>query len=174
MRKNTKILIVRRLIFAFIILITHILQNSRGFVPNIFGARAFLLIPLVVCIAMFEKELAGAGLGLFAGALWDTVSGIGDGYDAFFLMMLGAVCGFLLNVIMRNHLLTALILVLVSCLLYSGTYVVFFVLSEGVDSVGYLFLRYYLPSCAYTTLFTPIYYLLVRVVMRRTALDDEI
>lgn len=174
MRKNTKILIVRRLVFAVIILITHILQNSRGFVPSIFGARAFLLIPLVVIIAMFEKELAGAALGLFAGALWDTVSGIGDGYNTLFLMLLGATCGFLLNVLMRNHLLTAIILVFFSCLLYSGTYVVFFVVSQGVDSVGYLFLRYYLPSCVYTTLFTPIYYLLVRAVMRRTVLEDEI
>lgn len=173
MRKNTKILLVRRLIFAAIILITHILQNSRGFVPSIFGARAFLLIPLVVCIAMFEKELAGALLGLFAGALWDTVSGVGDGYDTLFLMLIGAACGFLINVLMRNHLLTAIILSLFSCLAYAGTYLVFFVIAEGVDSSGYLFLRYYLPSCIYTTLFTPVFYLSVRGIMRRTATQDE-
>lgn len=174
MRRNTKLLIARRIIFALVILMTHILQNSSGLVPTVFGARAFLLIPLVVCIAMFEKELAGALLGLFAGALWDSVSGTGDGYYAFFFMAVGAVCGFLINVLMRNHLLTAIILCALTSLAFSGSYLIFFIIAQGVDSGGYLFLRYYLPSCVYTVLFVPLCYLFVRAVMRRTAVEDEI
>lgn len=174
MRRNTKLLIARRLIFALVILLTHILQNSTGLVPTVFGARAFLLIPLSVCIAMFEKELAGALLGLFAGALWDSVSGTADGYYTFFFMLVGAVCGFLINVLMRNHLLTALILCALTSLAFSAAYVLFFVIAGGVDSGGYLFLRYYLPSCLYTELFVPLFYLLVREIMRRTATEDEI
>lgn len=174
MRKNTKILLIRRLIFALLILITHIFQNSRGFVPTIFGARAFLLIPVVVCIAMFEREMTGAMLGLFAGALWDSVSGVGDGYDTLFLMLIGAICGFLINVLMRNHLLTAIILNSCCCLAFAGAYCVFFIMAQGVDSAGCLFLRYYLPSCVYTIMFTPFYYLLVRAIMRRTVVQDEI
>ena len=173
MRRNTKLLIVRRLIFALVILITHVLQNSSGLVPTVFGARAFLIIPLVVCIAMFERELAGALLGLFAGALWDGVSGTGDGYYALFFMAVGAICGFLINVLMRNHLLTAIILCAFSALAFSGMYTVFFITAQGVDSGGYLFLRYYLPSCVYTLLFVPLYYLFVREIMRRTAVEDE-
>lgn len=174
MRKNTKILLIRRVVFAVAILLTHILQNSRGFVPTVFGARAFLLIPLVACIAMFEKEIAGALFGAFAGALWDTVSGVGDGYYTLFFMLLGAVCGYLINVLMRNHILTAMIICAVSSLVFAGTYIFFFIIAEGMDSSGYLFLRYYLPSCLYTTLLTPVYYLFVREVMRRTVIQDEI
>lgn len=171
MRKSTKTLILRRFLFALIILLAHILQNSRGVFPSIFGIHANLLLPLTVCIGMFEREVAGAFLGLFAGVLWDTVSGLGDGYNALFLMLASALCGLLITLVMRNNLMTALLLSAGTCLVYAILYVVFFVLAEGVDSSGYLLLRYYLPNALYSFIFTPIWYLLVRSVMRKTKLD---
>lgn len=171
MRKTTKILIIRRFLFVLIILFAHVLQNSKGIFPSVFGIHANLLIPLCVCIGMFEREIAGAALGLFAGVLWDTVSGLGDGYNALFLMIVGALCGLLINILMRNNLMTALLLSAAACILYSLLYSVFFLLAEGVDSVGYLLLRYYLPGSLYSFVFTPAWYLLVRLVMRKTKLD---
>lgn len=171
MRRTTKLLIIRRFLFVFIILAAHLLQNTRGVFPSIFGVHANLLIPLVVCIGMFEREIWGAVLGLFAGVLWDAVSGLGDGYNALFLMIIGALCGLLINLLMRNNLKTALLLSISACILYSLLYVIFFVLAQGVDSVGYLLLRYYLPNALYSFVFTPIWYLIVRSVMRKTKLD---
>lgn len=173
MRRRTKILTVRRAALALIILSVHILQNTNGFFPEIFGARAFLLIPLVVSIGMFEREVAGAVFGLFAGALWDGVSGLGDGYNTLFLMLTGAVCGLLINVLMRNHLLTALILSAAANLIYASFYVLFFVTARGLDSSGYLFLTFYLPSAVYSFLFTPLFYVAVRAIMKRTAVTQE-
>ena len=60
MRNNTKLIIFRRTVFVILILITNILQNTRGWFPEIFSARAFLLIPLIVCLGMFEREVVGA------------------------------------------------------------------------------------------------------------------
>ena len=173
MRKNTKILIIRRTIFVLLILLTNIFQNTNRFFPEILGVRAFLLIPLVVCISMFEREMAGAVLGLFAGALWDVFSGLGDGYNTLFLMLVGAVCGLLINVLMRNHMLTALILSGASCLIYALLYILFFVVARGLDSPGYLLARYYLPSCLYSVVFTPLYYLIVRAVMKKMTVTEE-
>ncbi|MEG1551899.1 MAG: rod shape-determining protein MreD, partial [Oscillospiraceae bacterium] len=101
MRKSTKTIIARRFIFIILFLIGNILQNTQGFFPEIFGIRAYFLISLTVCVGMFEREIAGAVFGLFAGALWDGVSGMGDGYNALFLMIIGALCGLLINLLMR-------------------------------------------------------------------------
>lgn len=91
MRRSTKILFVRRTVFVLLILAVHILQNTRGLFPEIFGVKANLLIPLVICIGMFEREIAGAVLGMLAGILWDSVSPMGDGYQCTFAYACG--CG---------------------------------------------------------------------------------
>ena len=96
MRRSTKILFVRRTVFVLLILAVHILQNTRGLFPEIFGVKANLLIPLVICIGMFEREIAGAVLGMLAGILWDSVSPMGDGYNALLLMLAGAAADLLM------------------------------------------------------------------------------
>ena len=165
MRRSTKILFVRRTVFVLLILAVHILQNTRGLFPEIFGVKANLLIPLVICIGMFEREIAGAVLGMLAGILWDSVSPMGDGYNAL------AAAGLLIDYLMRNNLMTALLLSGFACLIYSVFYVVFFLLANGVDSTGYLLIRYYIPAAVYSFLFTPLWYIIVRAVMRRTKIN---
>ena len=159
MRRSTKILFVRRTVFVLLILAVHILQNTRGLFPEIFGVKANLLIPLVICIGMFEREIAGAVLGMLAG------------YNALLLMLAGAAAGLLIDYLMRNNLMTALLLSGFACLIYSVFYVVFFLLANGVDSTGYLLIRYYIPAAVYSFLFTPLWYIIVRAVMRRTKIN---
>lgn len=168
MRKQQKILLARRGIFVLLLVLAHLVQNTPGWVPSFFGIRAYFLLTFTVCLGLFEREIAGAMFGLFAGVLWDTVSPLGDGYHAFLLLLIGAACGILINTMMRNNLLTACLLNTAAHLLYAVLYTVFFVLAEGIDSAGWLFLRYYLPSALLSVLFTPIIYLLVRFIMRRT------
>ena len=165
---NRKKLITRRLCLALILLLLSVLQNTDGFFPQIFGVRALLLIPAVVCMSMYERDIYGMLLGLFAGALWDTVSPLGDGYHAFLFLLVGAACGVLINTVMRNNLVTAFLLNTAAHLMYAALYAVLFVSEQGIDGAGWLFLRYFLPSALVSVLFTPIVYLLVRFVMRRT------
>ena len=95
---------------------------------------------------------------------------MGDGFNALFLMLVGAACGILINTLMRNNLFTALLLGGCAHLLYVCLYTVLFVVAEGVGSAGWLFVRFYLPSVLYSLVFLPLFYLLVRAVMRRTRL----
>ncbi|MGN0572228.1 MAG: rod shape-determining protein MreD [Candidatus Fimenecus sp.] len=168
MRKQQKILLVRRSIFVLFILLAHLVQNTPGWFPSFFGIRVYFLLTFTVCLGLFEREIAGALFGLLAGVLWDTVAPLGDGYHALLFLLIGAVCGILINTVMRNNLITALLLNLGAHLLYAALYTVLFVLAEGIDGAGWLFVRYYLPAALLSVLFTPIVYLLVRFVMRRT------
>lgn len=170
MRRQTKILLARRGIFALLILAAYLVQSAVDGTLEFFGVRAWFLLTFTVCLGLFERETAGAAFGLFAGALWDFVSPSGDGFHAFLFMAIGAACGILINTVMRNNLVTALLLNGIAHLLYISLYIVFFVLAEGVDSAGWLFVRFYLPSAVFSVLLTPVIYLLVRAVMNRTKL----
>ena len=167
MRRSTKILFVRRTVFVLLILAVHILQNTRGLFPEIFGVKANLLIPLVICIGMFEREIAGAVLGMLAGILWDSVSPMGDGYNALLLMLAGAAAGLLIDYLMRNNLVTALIFTFVFTLLLNSLYCLFFYVFDGIEITFVFYLKYYVFSAVYTTLFTPIFYLIVRLTVKK-------
>ena len=158
-----KKLIMRRGSLALILLVLSVLQNTEGFFPQIFGVRALLLIPAVICIAMFERDMAGMLFGLFAGALWDMHAS-GASFNALYLLTVGFVCGTLINTMMRNNIITALILSMVFIPVYVTGYWFFHYIVGGLDMAGFMFLRYYLPSIAYTVLFLPVMFILVRSI----------
>lgn len=167
MNVQKKIKAKRYLIYALVLLLAHIFQNTLRIFPEIGSVRPILLISAAVCIAMFEGEVVGALAGLAAGALWDTVTDASDGYNAMYLMIACAVCGTLLRIFLRNNIVTYIIMNTVITLFYSMTYVLVFVIVRGIDGAGYLYLRYYLPMALYSLLLTPLWYMLIRAVNRK-------
>ena len=161
-----KNLIFRRISLALIILLVSVLQNTHGYFPQIFGIRALLLIPTVVCVAMYERDIWGLIFGVFAGALWDVFAS-GASFNALFLMTAGFLCGTLINTIMRNNVVTASILTFILSAIYNIFYWLFNFVFAGLDSSVFMFLRYYLPSIAYTTVFTPIIFIIIRAVEKK-------
>ena len=64
-----KVLYERRVLFAVLIIVFAMLQNTPHLLPSIFGAHALILIPLAVCLGMFEKAVVAAVFGMFAGIM---------------------------------------------------------------------------------------------------------
>ena len=169
MTQQTKIKLKRYGIFTLIILCAHLLQNSLMIFPKIAGIRPILLISVAVCIAMFEGEVIGAVAGLFAGALWDTVTVTADGYNAFYLAVACAICGFLLRVFMRNNIITYIMMNSAVTLLYCASYVLFFIAARGIDGSGEIFVRYYFPMAIYSLVLMPLWYVIIRAVSTKFA-----
>lgn len=161
-----KNLIFRRLSLALILLLISVLQNTDGFFPQVFGIRALLLIPAVVCIAMFERDTFGMIFGIFAGALWDVFAS-GASFNALFLLTAGFLCGTLINTIMRNNIVTASILTFIFSAIYNIVYWLFNFVFAQLDSAFFMLWRYYLPSIAYTTVFVPIIFIIIRNVEKK-------
>ncbi len=161
-----KNLIFRRLSLALILLLISVLQNTDGFFPQVFGIRALLLIPAVVCIAMFERDTFGMIFGIFAGALWDVFAS-GASFNALFLLTAGFICGTLINTIMRNNIFTASILTFIFSAIYNIVYWLFNFVFAQLDSAFFMLWRYYLPGIAYTTVFVPIIFIIVRAVEKK-------
>lgn len=167
MNSVNKMKLKKYAVYALILLSAHIFQNSLRIFPDIFGVRPALLISAAVCIAMYEGEIAGAAAGLFAGALWDTVTGAADGYNALFLAVSCAFCGVVLRIFLRNNILTYIWVNSIVTVLYFASYVLFFITSRGIDGGLSIFFKYYLPMAVYSLILTPFWYLIIRRVNRK-------
>lgn len=163
---------VRYAIYAALIIVAAVLQNSLNVIPEIFGARAFLLLPLCVSIAMFEREIASAIFGVAAGVLWDVSSGQ-DGFNALVLLIIGAVCSLLVSHFMRRNVLAATVLGAGAVVSYNIIYVLVNLVAQGAgNSVKQLF-TFYLLSGIYTIVFVPVAYLLISYIHENHKTADE-
>jgi rod shape-determining protein MreD len=169
---NNKPKIKRRIIFVVAIIITAIIQNTGSRVNAVFDAHAFLLIPLLISISMFEREIVSALLGALAGLLWDLSAGV-DGYNVLVFMLLCAVCSILINRLMQNNIITAVVLGLSSIAVYIALYIMIYIVLDGGGYPLSQILRFYLPSFIFTSLFIPVYYFLVRVVFESNRTVEE-
>lgn len=169
MTVQTKTKVKRYALYGVIILLAHILQNILTILPEIASVRPVLLISVVVCISMFEGEVVGAVAGLFAGALWDTLTVVADGYNAFYLMAACAFCGIMLRIFMRNNIITFIMMNTGITLFYFLTYVLFFITARGIEGGADMLLRYYFPMGLYSLVFTPVVYAIIRGVSRKFA-----
>lgn len=162
--KENKEEIKRRAVFALLIVLTAVLQNTKGLFPKIGGTGAMLLIPLTVCIAMFENDVGGMLLGLLSGVIWDFYSVRVDGFYAIILVSAGYACAFLIARYMRNNFVTATVYTFTVSLICSVLYWLFFVLPLGTPGAGKIFTTQYLIGVLYTTALTPLYYFFVRMI----------
>ena len=165
-----KRLIIRRVIFAVLLIFCAVIQNTPGLLPEPFGAHQLAVTVMVVCIAMFERETAGMLLGLLAEAFFKhlenlVVTGGTQGINAILLTVVGLVCGMLVNNMIRNNIVTALIFSALALLVHTFVYWIVFVAAAGVHG-GRLLLTFCLPSVLYTVIFTPLWFLITRGISR--------
>lgn len=165
--KKKKVLYETRALFGALIIIFALLQNTPHLMPSILGSHALILIPLVVCIGMFEKAVVAALFGTFAGVLWDITVAKGDGYNAMVLMLLATAASVLISYLMRNNISTALLLSLSAIVIYMLLHWFIFVVCSGAKG-GFITLgTFYLPSAIYTAVFAPLIYIMLRAILRK-------
>lgn len=159
--------IKRRILLAVMIIVTFILQTTGGFFPAPFGIHACLLVPATVCIAMFEREFSGLFFGLAAGMMLETVSPDSVCFYSVMFTLIGFTSGMLITYLMRNNLVTATIFTFAFTLILNSLYCLFFYAFDGIGITLGFYIRYYFISAIYTTIFTPIFYLLVRLSVKK-------
>ncbi|HIT53630.1 MAG TPA: rod shape-determining protein MreD [Candidatus Fimivicinus intestinavium] len=167
LKKEKKQVYLRWAITALVILLVSLVQNTGGLLPKIYGVSAMPLIPLTVCIAMLERETAGACFGMFAGMLWDAVTVRGDGFHAVVLLLTGCACGLLLHYLMRMNFVTALLLAACAALLHNVLYWLVFLAIPGYAGAWGALARFYLPASLYSLLFLPVFFFPLRALSRR-------
>ncbi len=158
-----KRLIIRRTVYALLLIVAAVIQNTPGLLPEPFGLHQLGVTAMVVCIAMFERETAGMLFGLLAGVVLDVTGGT-QGINAIILTIFGFVCGLLVNNIFRNNIFTSLIFSVIALL--TQVFVHWAVSAAGTQGAGRLILSFCLPSVVYTAIFTPLWFLIIRAIQR--------
>ena len=163
----------RRFSLAAFILLLSVLQNTPGLFPTFFGSKAYLLVPAVVSIALYEKDMGGIFFGLFAGALWDIYTPGGD-LHAIFLVITGFAAGSLLNNLMRANILTNTILSAAATATFvTADWLRRYILG-GLDSAAAFLLRYYLPSFIFTLALSPAVFAVVFFIEQAFTKDTSV
>lgn len=159
--------VFRYLILALIAAGAAILQNAFSVSFQIGGARAFIAVPVVVAVGMFEDEGVSAFIGLFTGMLVDMVSGGQMGYNAIVLALVGLGCSLLVSHVMRSTIVTNLIFCGTAIVLYVFFYWLFFIVFKGVPEARHTLFTVFLPSAVYTFVFSPFIYSAIRLVRKK-------
>lgn len=154
-------------IYCLFILIAELLQNVSGIIPEIFGARCFLIIPTVMILTSGEGELSASLLGLFAGALWDISSATHMGFNCIFFALTCFIASALVNNIIRNTFITNIIICSTVAVLYSLVYWLCFIVIKGTGGEAYTLFAFYLPSVIYTVAASAIAYFIFKPIKAR-------
>lgn len=152
-----------RLCVLLLLAVTALLRSGGlPFFGSIGGA--FLVVPLLICLSLFETELASVLFGLAAGALWDYSSALPDGWMTLFCGVAGFLCAVSVRFFIRRKLTSALVgsalFLAVVSLLFS------FSASQGLADANILFLYYYLPCAVCAMCFVPIDFYIVKRLYR--------
>ncbi len=141
-------------------LLLYLLQQVPGLFPEISHSLPVLLIPAVVTVAFFEKEVPAMVCGLFCGLLMDFGSGSFLGAKALEIAIGGYCVSFLASEFLKTNLLSAVVSTLALGGILSFLQWIFTAFFPGSSESGYLLLYHLLPRTLYTAVFAvPLYYL---------------
>lgn len=157
---------LRWVAYGLLLLAVSLLQAAPGMFPRFGGAHPLPLISAVVCIAMFEGPLFGAATGVCSGLLWALYMDRLFGFDALLLMIVGCICGLLVQVLLRNNWLTSILLNGAVLTVYAladwiARYVLFF-----KTDVFYALWAIILPDAIYTFVISPLVYVVCYYIAR--------
>ena len=157
---------IRRLIFMIFTVFAFIIQCI--ILPRVIPSMpVYLLLPLLISISMYEREFTGLFFGLFAGALWDLASPLSDGFLALVFAVCAYAIGLLSRYILRNTLLSQIVLTVVLSAVYSVFMLIHTGLSSGTEFLRELTLGMYLPALILTVLAgIPIYFAIRKISIK--------
>lgn len=155
---------IKRFILGFIIVLSAVLQNTPGVMPQMFSANAMLLIPVVVSIAMFESEVVSLVFGLVAGFLWDATASEGHFYHSIVLCIAAFFISMLVRRRVRNTLFGSMVMTFALTFIHNTFYWVLFVFIPHSQGSGGVYFSFYFLSCVYTVIVGVIVYLIIRPI----------
>lgn len=161
--KEQRFVFYRNALAFAVVAAAALLQNSF-WLPEVNGARALLLLPVVCVTAMFFSVPVSLAAGIFAGGIWDLASASPDGYLAIYLGFTGLACAVLVNRYMRRNLRTAWLFCFVFTALFSVIRMLVYASYFDFQGIPSLFFRFFLPSFIYTFLLSPLIYGLLKKI----------
>lgn len=148
-----KFKLLRYIAYTLEIIVFYVLEQTPRFVPEVFGAKPLLLLPIIIMIALFEGERVALGFGILVGVLLDISFSWNLGFYAITIPILGYILGLISRNVIKNTFPTAILVSAASIFLVYTLHFLFYYIFSGFHYALYAYLFHYLPAIFYT-LFT--------------------
>ena len=165
--------IIRYLAYTLEIWVLFILQETPGLMFRLWGERPSLLFLSVIAIAQFENEIPAMAFGVLGGLLVDYGMGSVMGMHALILAVLCYVISSFSRNLLRNNILTAFLVSIVSLLIVFLCEWVFGYVLVYWEHRLYALLRHYLPRYGATVILTPLTYFFNRAFFLRLRSSED-
>lgn len=156
--------LIRLIIYVVEIVITFVIQQIPGIIPEIFGGRPMLLIPLLVSVVMFQNETISIFLGLFVGIMMDVGIGSVIGLYAIIMTLISYAISFFSGRLIKINILSSLIFSFLSITIVYMINMLLTCILYGFDNFVYMFINHYLSRMLYTFALSPLFYFINKSV----------
>lgn len=151
------------------IIIVYILQATPGLIPEVFGGKPILLIPVAMTISVFERDIPAVVLGVGCGLIADIGYSGAVGYYGITLAILSFIVSNLMENYIKTNMLTIILIATVSIPVIIFLQFVFYYVFMGYTNIWTFFARHYISRIIYTWAFTPVFFMFNRFIAVRTA-----
>lgn len=155
---------LKYIVYGVEIFLVYILQSTPSLLPEFFGEKPMLLTVCAVSIALFEGDVIGMWFGLGAGVMLDIGSTAPFGFYGLVHLAVCFGCGALVMYVMRNNVVTSLILGLAAVIIAAVAQ--WFFLAESGE-VLFFIQSILLPRAVYSTAVMPLFYYFNRAITTR-------
>ncbi len=163
---------IKFLIYFAEAVLLFVLQQNSFLVPEIFGGKPTLLIPLLISISMFQTEGVSTIFGMIIGILLDIGVGHIIGFYAILLPLIAYALSYISGRFLKINFLSYSIYCFIVVILLQLMHFVVFYLIHGYGGYSYVLIQHYLSRTIYTILLSPIIYLFNRSVEFRIREND--
>lgn len=143
--------------YSLLVILLYVLQATPNLMPELFGSKPLLLLPLALAVASVENEVPSMIFGAVCGGLTDLAYGGGIGFFAIILTLLCFFEAFVFHTYFVPNIITATVYALGSTVLSTVLYFLIFKVFSGVEDWQILFVNHYISRIIYTfVMFIPI------------------
>ena len=162
--KNEKFIpFIKWTIYYLLLLLFYTLQTTP-YLFQIFGIKPVLILPLVVCISMYEGVMPSSVFSMIAGLLWDISSDKLFGFNAVILLCCSSLISLSFIYYLRTKLVNCIAFCCITTVLQGLIDFLFYYAIWDYPNVSIIFVNRILPTMIYTIILTPLFYYLIRMI----------
>lgn len=143
--------------YSLLVILLYVLQATPNLMPELFGSKPLLLLPLALAISSVEKEVPSLVFGAVCGGLTDLAAGGGIGYFAIILTLICYFESHVFSTYFVPNIFSATVYSAIAAVLSIGFYFLIFKVFSGIPDWQILFVNHYISRIVYTfVMFIPV------------------
>ncbi len=153
-----KLRILKYAVYAVEIALSLLIQGTPYLLPEVYGGKAVLMLPLALSFAIFESDIPSMVFAVICGFLADCSYSGPIGFYVITLLILCFTVSNLNGSYIKTNLLTAMLLAVIGIPVIIFLQFLFYYVFAGYTDAWSFFARHYISRIIYTIAFVPVFY----------------